>query len=207
MTNNGFAGWPSPANLVPDGSITASKLGPSAVGSLQSGMYYFTSSPSGGSTSSTLGNGLLRLTPFLVPNACRISRIGGDVSAAGEAGSKLRLGIYADDGTGYPGQLVLDAGPIAGDSATVQEITVNQALAAGVYWIGGVVQSATTSQPTVRIQSGWHSPIPMRSPSLPTASAGVSGFSQASVTGALPPVFTSSVTTAGAAPRVFIKVA
>jgi hypothetical protein len=172
------------------------------------GQYLLTSSPGQATTSNTLGNSTLRLAPWLVETALRIDRIGGDVATVGEAGSKIRLGIYGDNGGLYPGTLLLDAGQIAGDSATVQELTVSLTLAAGLYWIGGAVQSATTTQPTVRIQQNWTPPVatPLGA-SLPTAGQGAVGFQQTSVTGALPSTFTATVTVSGSAPRVLVRTA
>lgn len=173
-----------------------------------SGNYYFPCSQHGQSTSATLGNGTLRLVPWIVPEALTIVRIGGDIGTVGEAGSKLRLGIYSDDGTGYPGALLIDAGQIAGDSATVQELTISQALAPGIYWIGGAVQSAPTTQPTVRTTSNWVPPIPLRiGTTAPGSASTVVGYSQSSVTGALPSNFTATLSNIGNAPRVHVKTA
>lgn len=163
-------------------------------------------SPHSTSTSGTLTNNTLRLAPWYVPVACAIDRLGGDIATVGEAGSKVRLGIYGDNGTAYPGALVLDGGQIAGDSATVQELTVSLTLSPGLYWIGGVVQSATTTQPTVRINNNWYGPVMLAlTTSAPAASATATGYAQSSVSGALPANFTTSVTASGSAPRCHVR--
>jgi hypothetical protein len=155
----------------------------------------------------TVVAGTLRLYPWVVPNDVTLTRIGAEVTSAGEAGSKVRLGIYADDGSGYPGALVLDAGTIAGDSATVQELTISQFLPAGLYWIGAAVQVVTTTQPTVRIQGTGNPPINITlGTSAPSAGYSVWGFSQTGVTGALPANFTTTPSTAGSAARLHVKV-
>lgn len=173
-----------------------------------SGQYFWAMSGANTSTA-TLGNGNLRLHPWYVPRSLSITRIGADVGTVGEAGSKFRLGIYADNGNGYPGALVVDAGQINGDSATVQELTISQTLAPGLYWIGGATQSATTTAPAMRLVGTiappmWHMPV---GTSMPTSGSGLAGFIQASVTGALPSNFTTTVTASGSNPKIFMKVA
>lgn len=86
--------------------------------------------------------------PFIVTNDCVLDRLGLEITIAGTAGSKSRIGIYADNGNNSPGSLLLDAGLISNDSATLQLITVNQALPAGLYWLAFVMNSAAS--PTFR---------------------------------------------------------
>ena len=175
-----------------------------------SGQYFFPLSLQSQSTAVTLGNGTLRLAPWLVTRPLALSKIGTEVTVIGDVGSKLRLGIYADNGNAYPGSLVVDAGQIAGDSATAQELTISQTLAPGVYWIGGAVQAVTTTQPTVRVLNVDWDPalaIPMGTTLASVTNVTGAGFSQASVTGALPSTFTSTVTPTGNVPRLLMKVA
>lgn len=179
---------------------------------LTSGRYYFTGTPAATSTSNTLTNTQLRLVPWYVPSSCTLSRIGAEVTATGEAGSKIRLGIYADDGTGMPGALVLDAGQIAGDSATVQELTISQDLSPGLYWFGGAVQLAPSSLPTLRAVVVSTGAIPIyptvsHATSTPGANASSVGATMTGVSAALPASFTWTGSVTTAAPRVFVKVA
>jgi hypothetical protein len=130
---------------------------------------------------------LLHFTPkFIANETVTIDRLGAEVSAAGEAGSLVRLGIYADDGTGRPGALVLDAGTILGDSATVQSITVSQTLTRGWYWFAMVNQNVVTTNPTWRILATTAEAAPMDTISTPAAGGVVLSLTQAAVTGALP---------------------
>lgn len=171
------------------------------------GQYLYTASPFTSSTSITLGNGTLRLYPWWVDRAVVVSRVAADVATVGEAGSRFRIGIYADNGNAYPGALLSDSGQIAGDSATVQELTISLALSRGLYWIGGAVQSAPTTQPTMRTLGTWTPPVTLAVGStLPAASGTTAGFSQGSVTAALPATFTTSVTAAGFAARIIARV-
>jgi hypothetical protein len=172
------------------------------------GQYAFTSSPSAVTTSATLGTGTLRLVPWVITRTTAIDRIGAEVTTIGDAGSKFRIGVYADTGNCYPGSLLLDAGQIAGDSATLQDLTVSLTLAAGLYWVGGAVQTVTTTQPTMRVTSNWYPQVPVSvGTAAPAAGTAVVGNSQGSVTGALPGTFTASATGAGSAARIHVRVA
>lgn len=187
-----------------------------------SGRYYMAPNYAGTTTSNGLGNSVVRYTPIWVPNSLTLSRIGTEITSAGDAGRsvtdgvlnstttltsataafvagdkgrlltgtgipaetyivsvtngttvvmskaatatasgvsvaisgcRLRLGIFADDGTNRPGTLLVDAGTIDGNSATVQELTIALAVAGGRYYLGAAVQGVTTTQPTVRVQT------------------------------------------------------
>lgn len=171
---------------------------------LTGGYYYFSVGNQGTATSATLGTGTLRLAPVYIPNAVTISRIGADVATIGDAGSKFRIGIYSDTGGGFPGNLLLDAGQINGDSATIQELTVSQALTPGMYWFGGAVQAVTTTQPTMRTgaPSVW---IPLPSPTTPAANTTALGYNMTGVTGALSN-FVYNAVLATNPPRIHFKV-
>lgn len=176
------------------------------------GWYFFPVSQAASGTNAALGNGTLRLVPFYLPQATSISRIGAEITTIGQAGSLLRLGLYSDS-LGLPASLLLDAGTIAGDSATVQEIVLGSplALAAGWYWTGGAVQNVTITQPTVRVTSGVTSPILLgTSQSMPGSSATTSGYSMPGITGAFPSTFTAwagSPSAITSAPRIFMRTA
>lgn len=173
----------------------------------QSGRYYSPGRGASLSTSVILGNGSMRAYPAYVPNAVTLSRIGSEITGAGDAGSKLRLGIYTDDGTGRPGSLVIDAGTIAGDSVAVQEITISQALGSGVFWFVAVVQIVTVTQPTVRTTqppSGWGD-VGVAAPGAGQEDR-MFAFA-AGVTGALPASYTPTANTGGGAAAIFVKVA
>lgn len=193
---------------ITDATLTAADLAaPILGGYLASGSYYVTAGQQSTATSIPSTNSL-RVVPWFVPNSVTLSRIGAEITTAGDSGSKLRLGIYADSGAGYPGALVLDAGTIAGDSNTVQEITISQALTPGLYWLGGAAQVISVTGPTVRIVSGNITyPNISFGTSAPASNATTCGFLQASVSGALPGTFTASISVTTTAPRIFVKVA
>lgn len=164
--------------------------------------YYFPQVHSGTGTSGSLGNNTLRLSQIVVAKTVTLTSIGAEITSAGEVGSKFRIGIYADAG-GYPGGLLLDAGQIAGDSATVQELAVSSlVLVPGIYWIGGVVQNAPTTQPTIRLVNFMFNTALA---TIPGVNATAGGYQQTGVTGALPSTFTSTLSQIGTMPRIFWK--
>jgi hypothetical protein len=74
-----------------------------------------------------------------------------------------RLSIYNDDGTGYPGTLVTDAGTVTVGTVGVREITFGsaQVLQAGtLYWLVASLTGATTTAPTMRFISGAQGTFP-----------------------------------------------
>lgn len=179
--------------------------------SYRSGHYYI-SGQATVTTTATCTLDHLRLHPYVVPSTLSIAKLGLSVTGAGGAGSVIRLGIYADNGSGYPGALVLDAGAgIDGTSATVQEITLEnaQVLDAGLYWFGGVGQVGTAATVRTFATPGNNSPMPMSyGTSAPTTALTAGGYVQQSgASGALPATFTSTVTTIDSvsAYRVFFK--
>lgn len=124
------------------------------------GQYFYTTSPQAVSTDNAHGIGLARLLPWLVRTTTTIDRLGAEVTAVGDAGSKFRIFLYSDAGNCIPGALVVDAGQIAGDSATVQELTIAATtLTPGLYWIGGAVQAVTSLQPTMRTSNAPTPPV------------------------------------------------
>lgn len=155
-------------------------------------------------TSATLGFGTLRVAAYYISQACTVAQAAAEITAAGTAGNVLRLGIYADSG-GKPGALVADWGTIAADAvAGFAKVTgLSTALAPGLYWVGGVVQGATT-QPTVRTiaSSQYAGSLGSADPAIGTVFG--AGWFVTGVTGALPGSFGAAAAT-GAAPRVHFK--
>lgn len=173
------------------------------------GNFFFPVSPVSTSTAATLGVGTLRAIPWVCLSSTSLAQLGAEVTSAGDAGSKVRLGIYANSGSGYPGSLAVDAGQIAGDSATVQMLTASLALSPGVYWLAAVVQSVTTTQPTLRtVGAHWNASVPLPlGTSTPGANATSVGLATSSVTGALPSTFPAGASGTGGAARPIMKVA
>lgn len=149
----------------------------------------------------------LLLQPWYLPENVTIDRLGAEVTSAGSAGSVVRLGIYADNGAGLPGSLVLDAGTIDGTSNTVQTITLDPttSLTRGLYWWGCAAQVAAC---TIRAHSGLYAGVPITfGTSAPTADLKNVSVYQSSVSGALPATFTKSGNTTTNTARLHFRVA
>jgi lysophospholipase L1-like esterase len=155
---------------------------------LLSGSYTIIGAPASNTTNG-FGNGNLRAIGWYLPHGKFLTRIGSEVSTVGQVGSKIRLGLYADDGSMRPGALLVDAGQIAGDSATFQDLTLGTPLwlPPGLYWAAAVVQAVTTTQPTLRTGTAL---IPITHTSATTNTS--TWFHQNSETGALPAAFIPS---------------
>lgn len=91
---------------------------------LASGLYWPTTQSNGTNTSNGLGNGNLHVVPWFVPRAVTLTRMVGEVTSAGDATSTVRIGIYADNGHGYPDVLRFDSGSmVLADAVTTQGST------------------------------------------------------------------------------------
>lgn len=174
---------------------------------LKSGLYYPTT---GSSTSNTPTLDELRLVMFPVAKTVTIDRI-GVWCQAGVVLSEFRLGIYRDDGNGYPGARVLDAGVADMSSQGFKEITISQQLTPDLYWIGGAGQVVVTAMTMSVGTPASATPFPYLPPlaAAPTTASttGGGGFMQTGVSGALPANFTTTVTTSSSIPRVFLRAA
>lgn len=174
------------------------------------GQYFYPVS-GGGSGTSALPNGSLRVVQWAILVPTSITRLGVDVSTVGEAGSKYRPGLWADNGANYPSALLVDAGQLAGDSTGWKDGAAVLTLAPGVYWLGGTAQAAATTPPTIRICSGYNPvwPLPLGT-SLPTTAVSAMGYFTASgvaSSGALPDPFPAGATASATVPRLLAKAA
>lgn len=100
---------------------------------------YYRSLITGGDLGSSLALPANQLNAYAYPIArtATYDRIGIDVATV-EAGTFVRLGIYEDDGSGYPGDLLVDGGAvaIAGGAPLIIAVTIDQQLIGGrLYWL------------------------------------------------------------------------
>lgn len=207
------------ANLIPSGA------GASPVSqTLGSDLYYPIPNAIGFSTAAATAS-RLRVHPFYVPSACKVQRIGGEVTAAGSSGGKIRVVVYAMR-TGLnaskPGALVWDSG-VDGDTSTytndgyldgasigAQSIGASLVLFPGWYYRGIVLQGVTTSAPTLRVIAGTSSfaqPFMVDyGSSLPSAALAGNGWYLDGVTGAPPDPFGTPTGLSATSPYIFVKV-
>jgi hypothetical protein len=97
-------------------------------------------------TQSVASANSLRAFPFFVPKTISFDRIAIRVTTAGTGTTpRARIGVYADNGNIYPGQLVLDAGEVDVSSTGLKELTINLKLKAGkLYWLAFVGQDTAS---------------------------------------------------------------
>lgn len=135
----------------------------------------------------------------------RVDRIGLEVTQAGAAGCLVRLGIRRDNGYGYPGELLLDAGTIDGTVVGFNPISIDQFIGAGVtVWLMACGQVDTTSLVIRGRQLD-----PLVSQGANGANANRAGYRQTGITGALPATFTAQALGMEAAqgPKVVVRAA
>jgi len=114
---------------------------------------YFTTGIVGNALTSGITNyNLLMAQFFSTPVNFSFDRIAFNVTTAGAAGTKGRVGIYEDDNTIYPGVLILDGGEFAVDSTGVKETTINPAMTlqrGKIFWLAFL----SSGSPTIRLVS------------------------------------------------------
>lgn len=115
---------------------------------------YFYGSPGTGSATCAPGTGTCSAAPFGVGRPTWFDQLGVEVTTPAATGGTVRLGLYGDNGTGFPGHLLLDAGLVPSTTAGLVTVTIYQLLAPGLYWLAaqpevaaGVLRSVTNSPP------------------------------------------------------------
>lgn len=156
-------------------------------------------------TALTTGAGtvnVLRAIPFIVSKSMTIDQMAINVTTAGAGGTgNARVGIYDDNGNGYPGSRVVDAGTAVTTSTGVKTFTTGLpvTLEPGLYWLVYVHDNATTA-PTMRAFAvGSLTPVLGYASTLPTNAQ--FGWSVAFTYAALPATFT-----AGGAPITAVPI-
>lgn len=134
-------------------------------------------------TTATSTQSLLQVIPFWLPHAATFDRISCEVTTTAGS-STVRLGIYNSTATDMPGTVLLDAGTVDSAGSTgVKEITISQAMSAGLYWLGAVAQGGA---PGLRVIGNISQP-PVAANSFVggAATVGLNCYYMGSVTGAL----------------------
>jgi len=126
-------------------------------------------------------------TPIFINGSNNYDRIALRTVSGFVGTATVRLGIYADT-SGIPSTLVLDAGTVSATSANATfQITINQTLATGFYWLAFCQQSTA---PTGSAYSGNAASTINGNLSIFSGGTGaptsnlISGYTQSSVTGA-----------------------
>lgn len=137
--------------------------------------------------------------PFVVPRATAFDQLSLEITTA-VAGSTVRLGIYADDGAGRPGALVLDAGTVNASGIGAKTISASITLQPGLYWLAAAARGGS---PTIRTGvggGGWMIPQPA------TGDAIHNGYTGPHPADSLAATFTQTGTTANA-PLILLRAA
>lgn len=147
----------------------------------------------------------LMVYPFLVPKACTIDRLSVWCTVA-QTSSVVRLGLYSNGTGDRPGALLLDAGTVSTGSGTgAREVTVSQAVPAGLIWFAFAVQTAGGTVAFTRYLNGT-ARIPSTAASQ-VVGDNVVGLYKSSITGAFPDPFgTPTALIANSVPAIALRV-
>lgn len=166
----------------------------------KSGVYY---GPTATAVTSANALPLNRLycMPLHLAQDTTLDRIGVEVDVAAGS-STIRLGVYDDDGNGYPGARLLDAGTVDSTSTGLKQITISLAVPAGLVWVGAVAQGGT---PSIHRLSGRALPVGLHS--FVGGATVYNAWLQDSVSGALPASFTTTKEGSSDGRNVLVRVA
>lgn len=168
---------------------------PSAWTHIPRSNFYSTAFGSHSTINGATFNGTAYATSIWLGVGGTVTRIACEVSTVGSTGALIRLGIYADDGAGAPGALLVDGGTIDATVLGFSEVTLGTplALAVGRYWLVGVFQGAPTTQPIMRASAGTQI-VGAGSTSGVFGTPTAAGWTMTGATGALPSTWTISTT-------------
>lgn len=142
--------------------------------------------------------------PIIIGNPHTFTDIGVNATVAGTGGN-LRFGLYADNGSGYPGALIDDFGVISAASTGQISISGSNALASGLYWCVTAGQGGSV-QPTLNTPSASSTTTAQI---FGSSAAGIAttavGWSITGLSGAMPNPFTTGGTLAAASSDVFTQ--
>lgn len=145
-------------------SLSVTQLATAMGGNLPLAAGRFYGLPTGATPGTLLTvTGTLYAYPYYVPNGATIKTIGIDTTT-GQTGGGAFIGLYADNGAGYPGALVPTSNNtsalIATSGAAIQNYTPATpiTLASGWYWLA-VIFTATSTFPTVADVSATYTPV------------------------------------------------
>lgn len=126
----------------------------------------------------TFTNNIQYFITFVLTEETTFDRIAIETTTSG-SGELARLGIYNDDGANRPSTLVLDAGQLDLSTSGAKELTIDQTLSSGIYWLCMLLDTANTCRCYVNIEG---SPVGFASSTTTTKVYGVqTAFSYASL--------------------------
>jgi hypothetical protein len=146
-------------------------------------------------------------TPIYINQTTTVDRIAIRSGSTFLGTAEVRLGIYnSDSSTGLPSTVLLDAGTVSVTASTVTyQITINQSINAGFYWVAMAQQgTAPTTSNYLGNSAGGSINLLMQTASGPASNQNM-GYFQSSVTGAF--ATAGTLTAAGSMPFVYLRVA
>lgn len=150
----------------------------------------------------------LYASPYVVYRPQLVTSMNLEIAIAGSSTTgafpaALRFGIYADTGTGMPGNLVVEAGTFTSTAAATATVATTQVLSPGQYWLAVVSQGAAVTQPNVRMSAATAA-ADLSLASVATQFA--SGYRSASdnTTGSLPSSYGAPGGDAAGVPKIFL---
>lgn len=146
--------------------------------------------------------GTLYAYPVFVPSKVTVATLNLSVTT-GQTGGAAHIGIYADNGAGYPGALVYDSGALVATGTAVETATPTAGtvvLNPGVYWFASIFTASGTFPSVVGIKTLYTGVVgnalgsDTAAHALATSGEAVTGISVAATYGALPSTFPASAT-------------
>lgn len=163
-------------------------------------------SPEGVTANSGPAQDTLCLRRYEFPIGTTVTQLGMWVITAGTATAVVRLGVYADNGTGtYPGTLIVDGGVTTADISTTgfKSCTAFSAVdIGGIVWAGGVVQVAAIGAGQFHALSAGSRGIAIAT--IPNGNV-TQSYTNTGVSGALPGTFGSTRAVLNGGYKVFFK--
>lgn len=145
-------------------------------------------------------------SPIIIPTATTFSRIATFTSSYSGTGV-VRLGLY-NSTAGKPSTVLFDAGTVTcTTTSTLYEITINQTVNPGLYWLAFCQQTAPTSGLYVGSTVSTATASPMMFVPTPATSVGnqVIGWTESGISGAFATAGTLATTSTSVFP--YLKVA
>lgn len=206
LTGNEASAWDSnlPNGISPQTvRITTSQLA-AYLGGLPAwvtGRFY--GLPIGATLASVLTvTGTLYAYPISIPNAVTVASLNLSVGT-GQTGGAAHLGIYADNGAGYPGALVYDATvtgltttAVATNTPAANSVVLNP----GVYWLASIFTATSTFPSVIGATAVYTGELSnsigydTAAHALATSGQAATGIQVAATYGALPATFPTGAT-------------
>jgi len=144
----------------------------------------------------------LYAVPFQVPNNISLASLGISTTT-GQTGGACHLGVYEDNGSGYPGALIVDSGAITGMTATAinsASLSPKPSLIPSTVWLAsiftasGTLPSVAGIDPLYTGATNAYLGADTAAHAAATSATAFTGISIAGTYGALPAIFPSGAT-------------